>query len=128
MRGGERGRAGRAAADAVVAYLVIRYRDLAERIDRVSASPIFFLGFNAGIVLLGIAWSLDAANVFMSVVTADAVLLGGGSVRRERAALHAKLDAIIAALPGAPNALLRAEEREESEIERLRCHSDEGSI
>jgi plasmid stabilization system protein ParE len=98
---------------------MIRYRALGERIDAIVATGLFCLAFNIGWLLL-FRLSPNASNLFISVVTAELVLFGAASARASWRALHAKLDAIIAALPGAPDALCRAEERDEAEIEAMR--------
>lgn len=98
------------------------YRKFGAAADRVMAGVTFFIAFNLVVAVLCCA-SLNAGNLFISVVTADAVLLAGATARAAWKALHAKLDALIRATPGASDALIRAEERDEDDITRL--HADE---
>lgn len=96
------------------------YRKIGAIADRVMAGAAFFLAFNVAVVVLCLV-SLNAGNLFISIVTADAVLLAGATARAAWCALHAKLDALILATPGASDALIRAEERDEDEIVELRA-------
>ena len=97
----------------------MRYQDAAEWIDRQQASPWFLAAFLTVVTALALV-SIDASNFFISIVTATSVLLTAGGLRRMWAAAMAKLDALVDATPGACNELVRAEERDEAEIEGLR--------
>ena len=95
------------------------WRALSEWCDRVQAHPGFLLGFNAAwTVLLG--WSLDASNLLISVLTANAVLLTATTVRVRDGAIQAKLDELIAATADARDTLIRAEEQDARAIGELR--------
>jgi low affinity Fe/Cu permease len=96
-----------------------RYRDLSERVDRVTARAWFLGGFNLVLVALLLV-GLDVGNLFISIVTAELVILAAVTARAGMQALHAKLDALIHATDGASDALMRAEERDEAEIAELR--------
>lgn len=98
---------------------MIRYRAIGEAADRVMATLVFFVAFNVGLIALAIA-GVDLANFYISVVTVEVLLLAVPIARAAWAAVHAKLDALIAATPGASDALLRAEERDEAEIRGMR--------
>ena len=94
-------------------------RAIGERLDALLARPWAFTLFNVGWVLLLIA-DLNAANLFISVVTADLVLLQLASARADRCAAQAKLDELIAGTDSARNALMRAEDQDEASIAELR--------
>jgi low affinity Fe/Cu permease len=88
--------------------------------DRLSAHPFFLVAFNCGLVGLWLAFGVDVANIFISIITAEIVLLGAGSARRGFLAIHAKLDEIIHALSEARDDLVEAENKSEAEIKALR--------
>ena len=93
---------------------------LSEWGDKISAHPVFLAAFN---VILVVAWLLagtDVANICISIVTAEMVLLAAGANRRSFLALHAKLDEIIHALPDARDELVHLEDKCEAEIIRER--------
>ncbi len=92
--------------------------------DRLSAHPIFLAFFNVGLVVLWRACGVDIANIFISIITAEIVLLGAGAARRSFAAIHAKLDEIIHAIDSARDDLIDSETLSEAEIARLRCHRE----
>ena len=83
------------------------------------ASALFFFGFNIVVGTL-FYFNLNAGNLVISVVTADAVLLGAAGARAGWVAIHTKLDALIASNENVSNMLLRAEELEEDKIKELR--------
>lgn len=64
-------------------------------------------------------WQL-AINTGTTIVTFLMVFVIQRSQNRDTAALHAKLDVLIGALPEADDALQRVEERSADEIERRR--------
>jgi low affinity Fe/Cu permease len=88
--------------------------------DRLSAHPIFLVFFNAGLVGLWHVFGVDIANIFISIVTAEIVLIGASATRRGFAAIHAKLDEIIHALKEARDDLIDSEKLTEAEIDALR--------
>ena len=104
-------------------------RTMQERIDAVgeaverglahwSAIPAFF-----GLVLLGLLWwpGLEAVNLTLSILTVALLLLTVDRDRRDRSALHAKIDEVLRAVPEADDThLARLEERAEDEIEATR--------
>lgn len=97
-----------------------RFGALAESAERASTRGWFVLAFNTGIAALFLWIGVDVANIFISIVTADLVLLIGIAARRRDLALHAKLDELILATGGARDEMARAEERSAREIEELR--------
>ena len=93
---------------------------LGEQADKLASRPAFLIGFNVAVAVLFTLAGVDLANIAISIITADLVLVGLGAARRDRAAMHAKLDALIHATPGASDALMRAEALSEREIEEMR--------
>ena len=95
------------------------YRAIADRADEAQASPWFLLGFN-GLWTGLFAWSLDASNLTISVLTANSVFLAAATARATSRALHAKLDELLHAVRGAREELTHIEDRDEAEIMELR--------
>ena len=95
------------------------YRHIAETADRAQASPWFLLGFNLAWSGL-LAWSLDASNLTISVLTANSVFLAAATARATGRALHAKLDELLYAVRGAREDLAHVEDRDEAYIAELR--------
>lgn len=75
----------------------------------------------AGLYLVG---GLNVANFAISVVTLALLPVLQHSQNRDGAALQAKLDAMIRAIPEAPNRLIAIERRTEEEIAALREQGD----
>lgn len=88
--------------------------------EKVAAQPPFLLAFNAALVAAWIVWGVDVANILISIVTAELVLLGLGAQRRSQLGLHAKLDELIAATDGARDDLEHIEDLAEAEIQEKR--------
>lgn len=85
-----------------------------------------FAGSNAGIALF-LAWCIitpfvmiDAANYGISIWTAALVVLTLRAAQADRAALHAKLDALVHDADQIDDKLVRAEELDVERIEQLR--------
>lgn len=91
-----------------------------EAAERIAAKPAFLLAFNTSLVALWIMFGVDVANIMISIVTAELVLLGVGAARRSQLALHAKLDELIAATEGARDDLQHVEDLAEQEIAEKR--------
>lgn len=91
-----------------------------EAAERIAAKPLFLLAFNAGLVALWILFGVDFANIFISIVTAELVLLGLGANRRSQLAVHAKLDELVAATDKARDELEHLEDLSEAEIAEKR--------
>lgn len=91
-----------------------------ESAERIAAKPSFLVAFNA--VLLGawLAFGVDVANILISIVTAEIVLLGLGASRRSQLALHAKLDELLIATDKARDDLAHVEDMAEAEIQEKR--------
>lgn len=90
-----------------------------ELADKVSANPIFLVAFNALLVIAWISFGTDVANIIISIITAEIVLVGAGAARRGNIALHAKLDELIRA-SDARDDFIEAEMRSEIEIQKLK--------
>lgn len=97
---------------------------LAEYGDKLSSHPIFLLLFNAALVALWLTFGTDIANIFISIITAEMVLLGAGAARRGFLAIHVKLDTIIRALKDASNDFIHIEAQTEQEIIEKRKELD----
>ena len=91
-----------------------------ELADQVTAHPIFLIAFNLGLVILWLILGTDIANIFISIVTAEMVLIGAGAARTGQKAIQAKLDEVIHALDKARDDLIGLEQRPEKEIEELK--------
>lgn len=91
-----------------------------ERAERIAAKPAFLLIFNACLVALWLMFGVDVANIMISIVTAELVLLSSGANRRSQLAVHAKLDELVAATDGARNDLEHIEDMAEAEIQEKR--------
>ncbi len=91
-----------------------------ETAERIAAKPAFLIAFNA---LLAAAWffgGVDVANIVISIITAELVLLSLGAARRSQLGLHAKLDGLIDADAAARDDLKHVEELDEDEIQEKR--------
>jgi len=91
-----------------------------EQAERIAAKPAFLIAFNAALIAMFVVVGLDAANIFISIITAELVLLGLGGARRSQLATHAKLDELIAANDKARDELKRVEDADEDAIEDKR--------
>lgn len=91
-----------------------------ERAEQIAAKPSFLLAFNAVLLALWLVFGIDHANIYISIVTAELVLLGLGAQRRSQLAVHAKLDELIAATDGARDDLAHIEDMAETEIAEKR--------
>jgi low affinity Fe/Cu permease len=91
-----------------------------EEVERQAAQPWFLVAFNVVIGAAFVVAGVDIANILISIVTADLVLLGLGAARRSQLALHAKLDELIAATEGARDDLAHVEDMAEAEIQEKR--------
>ena len=93
---------------------------LGELGDKIAAHPIFLVVFNVTLAALWLIIGTDVANIFISIITAEIVLLTAGANRRNSIALHAKLDELIKTQPDARDELLHLEEAAEKEITERR--------
>lgn len=100
--------------------------DIGERIERACAHwlavPVFTLAFLASLVLIGV----EPTNILISYQTIVLLLLTVGRDRRDRAAMHAKLDDLEIALPEADSGKAKLEEQPEEAIEAVRKGQVEG--
>lgn len=96
------------------------YAKVADWIEKVSAHPWTMIGFLAWCALMPLI-SVDAANYGISVATAFLLFLTLGSSRRDRKAMHTKLDALVCAVPEADDKLKHIEDRIEAEIDEARA-------
>ena len=101
---------------------------LTSRVSALAATPWFFV-INSVVCVAGLGFAVAdqgraiLTSEFSATVSVAAWLLANlllVSQRAGNAALHAKLDALIR-VSEADDALIRAEERQEAEIEALRC-------
>ncbi len=91
-----------------------------EAVERIAAKPVFLVIFNAALGTAWLMYGVDVANILISIVTAELVLLGLGANRRSQLAQHAKLDELIACTDKARDELTHAEELAEHEIQEKR--------
>ena len=76
------------------------------------ALPVFTALFILGILIIGV----DPTNIVVSYMTIALLLLTVGRDRRDRLAMHTKLDDLERAVPTANGTKARLEERSEEEI------------
>ena len=93
---------------------------LGELGDKIASHPIFLAAFNVTLVALWLMIGTDIANIFISIITAELVLLAAGANRRSFMAIHAKLDEIVKALPEARNEIAHLEDLDEKQIKEKR--------
>jgi len=91
-----------------------------EYIERIAAKPVFLFVFNGALIATWIIYGTAVANILISIVTAELVLLGLGANRRSQFGLHAKLDELVSATDKARNDLVHVEDLSEKEIEEKR--------
>ncbi len=91
-----------------------------EAAERIAAKPVFLIAFNVALVAMFVIAGLDAANLFISILTAELVLLGLGGARRSQLATQAKLDEMIAVTDKARDELAHLEDEDEAVIEDKR--------
>ena len=91
-----------------------------EAAERLAAKPAFLLAFNVSLVALWTMFGVDVANIMISIVTAELVLLSSGANRRAAMATQAKLDELIHATEGARDDLEHIEDMAEAEIQEKR--------
>lgn len=89
-------------------------------VEKYSAKPITFLVFNVAIGIGLWMGSVDVTNVFISIITADLMLLLLIGQRVGTLAMQAKLDELIHAVNEARDDFAEVEEKGEEEIDRLR--------
>ena len=87
-----------------------------EDAEKVASKPWFLILFNVGLVGLWATFGVDVSNIFISIITAEIVLLTLGATRRSNIAMHAKLDELIDSQTGARNDIEHIEDRQEEEI------------
>lgn len=91
-----------------------------EAAERLAAKPAFLLAFNVALLVAWLLYGVDVANILISIVTAELVLLGLGASRRSQLALHAKLDELLHATSEARDDLAHVEDLAEAEIQEKR--------
>ena len=93
---------------------------LAETIDRALAKPLIALALFLAVAAYHALAGTDLGNIAISYLTFALLLLMAGANRRDRKALHAKLDELLCVIPEARDELERLEDKAEREIEQLR--------
>ncbi len=91
-----------------------------EAVERIAAKPLFLVAFNVALVGMFMFAGLDAANIFISIITAELVLIGLGGARRSQLATQAKLDELIVVNDKARTDLTHLEEEAEDTIQEKR--------
>ena len=91
-----------------------------EDAERVAAQPWFLVLFNGALAAAWFTYGVDVANILISIVTAELVLLGLGANRRSMLGIHAKLDELVHATEGARDDIEHIEEMAEDEIAEKR--------
>lgn len=91
-----------------------------EDAERIAARPWFLLAFNGALAAAWVMYGVDVANILISIVTAELVLLGLGANRRSMLGIHAKLDELVHATEGARDDLEHIEDMEEAQIAEKR--------
>lgn len=91
-----------------------------EAAERIASQPAFLLAFNVSLVALWVMFGVDVANIMISIVTAELVLLSSGASRRAALATQAKLDELIHATEGARDDLEHIEDLNEEAIRERR--------
>lgn len=92
---------------------------MADRIESFAGSTTGIMAFLAWIILMPFA-SVDVANYGISVYTAFVLIITIGLSRRDRKAMHAKLDDLECAVEQADSGNRRLEELTEEQIEEKR--------
>ena len=75
---------------------------------------------DVALVAMFVVAGLDAANLFISILTAELVLIGLGGARRSQLATQAKLDELIACTDSARDDLTHLEDEAEESIQEKR--------
>ncbi len=91
-----------------------------DAVERIAAKPVFLLAFNGALVVAWLIWGVDVANILISIVTAELVLLGLGANRRSQLGIHAKLDELISTDEKARDELTHLEDADETTIQEKR--------
>ena len=91
-----------------------------ELADRLTSNPLFLALFNVALVVMWMWFGVDVANIFISIITAEIVLIGAGATRRGTLAIHAKLDEIIHAQENARDTLMGVESKSEQAIKEIK--------
>lgn len=85
-------------------------------IEHIAASQWFQWIFRALLIITFIIVGVDVANILISILTAEIVLLTLGANRRSNLALHAKLDELLHAADKARDDLVHLEDQAEEVI------------
>ena len=96
------------------------FSKFSDKLEAYLAHPFGFVLYTVFFILGLVFVGVDATNIVISYVTAGMLFLGLGNARRDRKAVHAKLDDI-----DPRDEMTRIEEKAEEEIERLRCERKE---
>lgn len=99
--------------------LIGRFHALADHMERVAAHPVAFLVFMAWCILAPTA-NIDVANYVISVVTASLLFVLIGPSRRDRKAIHVKLDDLEDSIEEADSGNVQIEDKPEAEIDERR--------
>lgn len=94
-----------------------------DKIEATAGSPVGIVAFLLWCICMPMV-NVDVANYGISVYTAALLVLTIGSTRRDRKAMHAKLDDLEVAVDAADNDLVRLEDKTEEEIELARDRRD----
>lgn len=95
------------------------YARIADIVERGAGHPLAMLAFLAWCAFMPLL-NMDAANYGISIATAFILFLTIGSARRDRKAVHTKIDDIERAIPQAKSGNARLEDKLEHEIDAAR--------
>ena len=93
---------------------------LADRLDRALARPTIAWGIMGAVVAVHALVGLEQANIAISYLTLALLLALYGSQRRDRLAMHGKLDELVDAVPDARSELAHLEDQAEAAIQEMR--------
>lgn len=97
----------------------MKFSVLADQLEKKLAHPISFVIFLLWCILMPFI-SMDAANYGISVLTAALLFLTLGNNRKDKIAVHVKLDDLERAVDTAKTENARLEEKAEEEIQASR--------
>jgi low affinity Fe/Cu permease len=91
-----------------------------EDVEKLIAQRWFFWIFHAILAGAWVMYGTDFANIIISILTLEALLLGQGRARRSELAVQAKLDELVHATKEARDDLAHLEDKDEKIIEEIR--------
>lgn len=91
-----------------------------EAVERILAQRWFFVAFNLAIGAAWVIWGVDVANICISILTLEALLIGQGRSRRHDIATQAKLDELVISQEQARDDIAHVEDLEEVQIAEKR--------